>query len=466
MPYATRDDQSPMTAAPSAAVPASESELRAMITLAFPLVLVQIGLMAMGVVDTIMVGHVSARVLAAVALGNLYFFNVVVLSMGTLMALDPVVSQAIGARDGAAVTRAVQRGVVLSLLLSVFTALLMLPVHTVLVLTRQQPAIIVDTAAYVYISIPGALPFLLFVVFRQTLQALHRAAPIVWTLIGANALNAALNWVFVYGNLGSAPLGAPGSALATMVSRWVMALALLALAWPTLRVYLAPFRRETWQLVPLARLLKLGVPIGLQMLLESGAFGAIGLMMGMLGTTEMAAHQIAITLAALTFMVPLGVGAAAAVRVGRAVGAGDEARARQAARAAFACGMGFMALTALIFLTVPRFLASLFTADAAVIALAGLLIPVAGVFQVFDGVQAVGAGVLRGLGDTRAPLLGMIFGYWFIGLPVSILLGFRTPLRAAGLWWGFVASLSLVALFLFLRTRWKFRRGVRRIQVD
>ena len=437
-----------------------------MVVLALPLVLVQVGLMAMGVVDTIMVGHVSARVLAEVALGNLYFFNAIVLSMGTLMALDPVVSQAIGAGDVAAVRRGVQRGVVLSILLSVFTAALMLPVRAVLLFTRQQPEIIADTAAYVHISIPGVLPFLLFVVFRQTLQALHRAAPIVWTMVGANVLNAALNWVFVYGHLGSAPMGARGSALATMVSRWAMALALLVLAWPTLRVYLSPMRRESWRIEPLKRLLALGAPIGLQMLLESGAFGAIGLMMGVLGTREMAGHQIAITLAALTFMVPLGVGAAAAVRVGRAVGARDEARAYQAARAAFACGMGFMAFTALCFLSAPRLLASLFTSDDAVIVMAGMLIPVAGVFQIFDGAQAVGAGVLRGLGDTKAPLLGMILGYWLIGLPVSLVLGFHTPLRAAGLWWGFVASLSLVAVFLFLRIRWRFRRGVQRIQVD
>jgi len=342
----------------------------------------------------------------------------------------------------------------------------MLPVRTVLVWTKQQPEIIADTASYVHISIPGVLPFLLFVVFRQTLQALHRAAPLVWTLVGANVLNAALNWVFVYGNLGSPQMGARGSALATMVSRWAMAVALLALAWPALRTYLTPFSRESWRLEPLRRLLGVGIPIGLQMLLESGAFGAIGLMMGVLGTKEMAAHQIAITLAALTFMVPLGVGAAAAVRVGRAVGARDEARARQAARAAFACGMGFMTVTALCFLTAPGLLASLFTSDTQVIAVAGLLIPVAGVFQIFDGAQAVGAGVLRGLGDTRAPLVGMILGYWLLGLPVSIALGFHTSLRAAGLWWGFVVSLSLVALFLFLRIRWRFSRGVQRIQVD
>ncbi|HEY7235185.1 MAG TPA: MATE family efflux transporter [Gemmatimonadaceae bacterium] len=467
MTHATRDDESrDAMAAHAARDRAPESEMRATIRLALPLVLVQVGMMFMGVVDTVMVGHVSASVLAAVALGNLYFFNAIVLPQGTLMALDPLIAQAVGARDMDAVSRAVQRGLLIAIGLTVVTALLMFPAHAVLVLTRQQPEIIPDTAAYVRISIPGVLPFLVFIVFRQTLQALHRVAPIVWTIVGANLSNAGLNWVFVYGHLGSPALGAAGSALATLVSRWLMAIALLGLAWSTLRPHLATMRRDSWRLEPIGRILRLGVPIGLQMLLESGAFGAIGLMMGMLGTTEMAGHQIAITLAALTFMVPLGVGAAAAVRVGRGVGARDQARARLAARAAFVCGMGFMSITALLFLLAPRLLASVFTADAGVIGIAGVLIPVAGVFQIFDGAQAVGAGVLRGLGDTRAPLIGMIAGYWLLGLPVSLVLGFHTPLRAAGLWWGFVASLSVVALFLAVRIRVLFRREIRRIAID
>ncbi|HKO15372.1 MAG TPA: MATE family efflux transporter [Gemmatimonadaceae bacterium] len=442
------------------------SELRATITLALPLVLAQVGLMAMGVVDTVMVGHVSAQVLASVALGNLYVFNALVLGQGTVMALDPIVAQAAGARDAAAVSRAVQRGIIIALLLSVGTALLLLPVHGVLVLTRQQREIIPDTVAYVFVSIPGVVPYLLFVVFRQTLQALHRVAPIVWTVVGANLTNVALNWIFVYGHLGSPALGAVGSAIGTTISRWVMALALLLLAWRSLREHLWPVRREALARRPLGRVLWLGLPIGLQQLLESGAFGAIGLMMGMLGTVEMAAHQIAITLAALTFMVPLGVSSAAAVRVGHAVGARDPRGVRLAARAAFLCGMSFMACTALLFLAAPRLLARIFTGDARIIAVAGLLIPVAGVFQIFDGAQAVGAGVLRGMGDTRAPLLAMIAGYWMLGLPVSIALGFHTPLRAAGLWWGFVASLGAVALFLALRIRVLFRRELGRVVVE
>jgi MATE family multidrug resistance protein len=212
-------------------------------------------------------------------------------------------------------------------------------------------------------------------------------------------------------------------------------------------------------------MLKLGMPIGAQQMLEAAAFGAIGLLMGILGTRELAGHQVAITLAALTFMVPLGVGAAASVRVGRAVGAGDAEGARAAASAAYVCGVGFMGVTALAFLAFPRPLAAMMTSDAAVIGIAATLLPVAGIFQVFDGAQAVGAGVLRGLGDTRVPLISMLGGYWLMGLPISAWLGFHTGMREVGLWSGFVVSLGAVAVFLLIRIRVMLRRDLRRVSL-
>jgi MATE family multidrug resistance protein len=440
--------------------------LRATVSLAIPVVAVQLGFMAMGAVDTIMVGHLSATMLAAVALGNLYFFNVSIFSAGTLMALDPLVAQAIGANDSLAVSRAVQRGLALALGLSVLTALLLAPAAPFLRVLHQPPEIIPDASAYLRISIAGVVPFLAFVVLRQSLQAMHRVAPMVWTIVIANLLNAGLNWVFVYGHLGSPALGVSGSAIATAISRWVMMILLLVFAWRELEPNLVPLHRDVFEWPPLRRMLAVGLPIGSQQLLEAAAFGAIGLLMGVLGTIEMAAHQIAITLAALTFMVPLGVGSAAAVRVGHAIGAGDRTRAREAIRAAYLCGVGFMVLTAVGFLAAPKLLASAFSSDTRVIALAVLLIPIAGVFQIFDGGQAVGAGVLRGAGDTKAPLIVMLAAYWLVGVPVSAYLGFKTDLRAAGLWWGFVISLGTVAVLLYFRIRMIFARGVQRLAVE
>ena len=439
-------------------------ELRAMMRLALPIVLVQVGMVSMGVVDTILVGHLSADALAAVALGHLYFFNASIFASGTLMALDPLVAQAVGARDLPAAARAVQRGLVLCVALSVLTAVLLLTMEPVLVLMGQQPQVVPVASRYGLISIAGVLPYLAFVVLRQSLQALGRLAPIVWTIVIANVVNAVLNYALVFGRLGAPPLGVEGSAWATAGSRWLMALLLPVLAWPAMRATLVPVARDALRLRPLLRMLALGAPIGGHQFLEAGAFGMVGLLMGRLGTHEMAAHQVAISLASLTFMVPLGVGAAAAVRVGHAVGAGDAVATRRSAHAALACGAAFMSCTAVAFLLVPRLLARAYSADETVVAVAASLIPIAGVFQVFDGIQAVSAGVLRGVGDTRVPMILALVGFWLVGVPVSAWLGLYTDLRAAGLWWGFVAGLFAVSAILLVRVRVMLRAPLARVE--
>jgi MATE family multidrug resistance protein len=434
--------------------------------LALPVAAVQLGLMAMGVTDTIMVGRVSPVALAAGALGNLYFFIAGIFGQGTLMALDPVISQAVGANDEEAIARALQRGVLLALMLTLFTCATFLPVTWVLHVLRQPPEVVPDAALYVRISIPGVFPFYLFVVLRQSLQAMHRVAPVLWTVLVANVLNALLNWVFIYGHFGSDPLGVGGSSLATSISRWVMAVMLLAVSGPAVYSRLRPWRRESGALRPLMRMLRIGLPIGTQYLLEYGAFAAAALLMGVLGTTQMAAHQIAINLASFTFMVPLGVSTATAVLVGHAIGAGDESRARRSAVAGIACGTAFMCVSALAFLLFPALFARAYTGDAVVIALASALIPIAGVFQVFDGIQAVAAGVLRGIGDTHAPAVINVVGFWLIGLPVSWVLAFRMGGGAIGLWWGIVVGLAAVAIILLARVRVRLAQTMRRVVVD
>ncbi|MEO5816977.1 MAG: MATE family efflux transporter [Gemmatimonadaceae bacterium] len=442
------------------------TELAAMTRLALPVVLAQVGLMAMGVVDTLMVGRVSAEALAAVALGNLYFITIVIPASGTLMVLDPVVAQAVGARDTEGIARGVQRGFVLAAVLGAIVSIALVPVEPMLVVLHQPPVLVPLATSYVLISILGVLPFLAFVVLRQSLQAFGAMRVLLAVIVVANATNAFLNWVFVYGHLGSPAMGAPGSAWATLVSRWLMAFLLLAFGWRSLKPALVPWRHETLHVAPLLAMLRLGLPIGFMQALEIGAFAAIGVLMGVLGTVEMAAHQIAINLASLTFMVPLGVGSAAAVRVGHAAGAGNAEGARESARAALVCGVGFMVFTGIALLAAPRAFAALYTSEVPVAALAATLIPIAGVFQVFDGIQAVCAGVLRGLGDTRAPFLINLAGFWLAGFPVSVVLGFHTSLGAVGLWWGFVAGLGAVAWLLLLRTRNRLRGAIARTHVE
>jgi MATE family multidrug resistance protein len=437
-----------------------------MLRLAVPVVIVQVGMMAMGVVDTIMVGHVSAEALAAVALGNLYFFSLAVFAMGTLMVLDPVVAQAVGARDRPAIARAVQRGVIMAGLLTLPAALLLTVAAPVFALARQPAEVVPLAAAYALRSVPGTFPFLLFIVFRQSLQAMRRTVPIVIAIVVANLANAALNWVLIFGHLGFPAMGVVGSAWATSVSRALLVLVLWLAARRELAPLLFPLRREVWQLTPLGRMLRLGLPIGAQHLLEFGAFALVALMMGWLGTRQMAGHQIAINLAALTFMVPLGVGDAASVLVGQAVGRGDPGGTRGAARAALATGAAFMAATAALFLMFPGPLARLYSRDLDVIAIAAALIPIAGVFQVFDGLQAVAAGVLRGVGDTRGPMLINLLGYWVLGLPLSVCLGFVADLGPVGLWWGLVLGLGVVAISLLIRVRNRLARTHSRVVID
>jgi MATE family multidrug resistance protein len=442
------------------------ADFQRLLALALPVVVVQVGMMAMGVVDTLMVGHVSAADLAGVALGNLYVFGLLALGMGTLMALDPIVAQAVGAGDAPAVARGIQRGLALAVALTVVTSFLFLPARPVLAFLRQPADVVPRAAGYVAVSIPGIFPFFAFVVLRQSLQAMGRMSPIVTTILLANVFNGLLCWTFVFGHLGVPPLGTVGAGIATAIARWGMALGLLGVAWRELRPHLVPWRREVLAAAPLARMLRLGLPIGLQMQLEIGVFSVVALLMGHIGTVPMAAHQIAINIASLTFMVPLGVSGAAAVVVGQAVGAGEAARARRSAVAALATGAAFMLLSGLVLTLAPRPLARLYSLEAAVVALASLLIPIAGVFQVFDGLQVVSIGVLRGVGDTRAPMVVNVLGFWLIGLPVSLWLGFGVGTGAVGLWWGLVAGLAAVAMFLLARVRARLGSALERVRIE
>jgi MATE family multidrug resistance protein len=326
--------------------------------------------------------------------------------------------------------------------------------------------VIPDAAGYVYRTIPGVWPMLAFVVLRQTLQAHHRTAPLVITIVAANLLNVALNYMWIYGHLGFPAMGVLGSAWATMVSRWFMAALLLALGWKDLAPYLKRLAPNLLDSRALGRMFALGAPIGGQMVLESGVFGAVALLMGWLGVAQVAAHQVAINIASLTFMVPLGVSSAAAVIVGHAVGRGDPAGVRRSTLAALGVGAAFMAVCAVLLIGFPRSLAGIYTQDAAVLALAALLLPIAGVFQVFDGLQVVSLGLLRGLGDTRVPMIANVAGFWCIGMPVSLWLGFGLDYGAPGLWWGLVVGLVMVATFLMLRIRQREQRDLERVIID
>jgi multidrug resistance protein, MATE family len=443
----------------------TRADLRALSTLALPVMALEMGMMLMGVVDILFIGHVSATALAAVALAHIYYYSAVMLGLGTLMGFDSLTSQAVGAGDEDGLRRSLQRGLVLALLLCIPLGLALWPTTAVLKALHQSPEIIPMATRYVHLSILG-LPGIAFVVLRQTLQSLGRVRPLLVAMLIANVVNAALNWVFVFGNLGAPTLGITGSAVATVVSRYVLVAATLWLA----RDVFAPRLRSRDPLLfewrPLARMLVLGLPVGVQYLLEGGVFNAVALLLGAQAASVLAAHQVAINLASFTFMMPLGIGAATSVLVGQAIGRGDTNGARRAALAGLVAGMAVMTVSAVIFLTMPRLLASAYVREAPIIALAATLIPLAGVFQLFDGLQAVAGGALRGAADTRAAMVANVLGFWAVGLPLGLWLTYRRGYGPAGLWWGLVVGLAAVSLVLLVRVRWRFRGDLVRVRVD
>lgn len=301
---------------------------------------------------------------------------------------------------------------------------------------------------------------------RQTLQAMHRVLPMALAVFVANGLNVFLNWVFVFGHLGFHAMGVVGSAHATWISRWLMLALVLWLSRADMRPALRPWRHDAFAWRPIKRMIAIGAPVGFQMFAESFAFGLSGVIIGWFGAETLAAHQIALTMASLTFMIPLGVAGAGAAMVGRAIGRGDMPAARRDAVAALVCGVGFMALMAVLFVTLPGALANLFTRDGPTIAIVMVLLPIAGVFQVFDGTQVVSASVLRGTGDTRVPMVLHVLSFWAVGIPLGVTLAFPLAMGPRGLWWGLTAGLASAAILQLGRVRTHLRTEVARVHVD
>lgn len=440
------------------------AEAVAVAELATPVVLVQLGMMLMGTVDTMMLGRFSELALAAGALGNSFSFGLVSLPMGILMALDPLVAQAHGAGDRPAVAASFKRGLVLAVLLAVPICAIAFEARPILQLLGQKPAVLAEATLYLRASIPGLLAFLLFVTVRQTLQAMSIVRPAMVAIIAANLVNVAANYGLIFGHFGLPRLGVEGSGYATSLSRWVMLAVLVLGARPILGPIWPARRLRRLRLRGYLQMLIIGLPIGVQISLEMWLFNGVAFLMGNLGARELAAHQIALSLAALSFMVPLGISGAAATRVGNAIGRGSPAAARRAAVVCLVLGAAVMTVSALAFWFLPVPLSRLFTDQMPVIALAATLVPIAALFQVFDGLQVVGAGVLRGAGDTRVPAIIALVGYWLLALPVAWLLAFRAGHGPQGLWWGLTAGLSTVAILFLIRIARTFRRDLRALE--
>jgi MATE family multidrug resistance protein len=424
-----------------------------MVALAIPVVLSELGWMAQGIVDTIMVGKLGPAAIGAVALGNAVYYTLAIVGIGLLLGLDTLVSQAFGRNDHEECHRWLAQGVYLACILTPPMMLLFFLASFGFAPCGIAQELAAPAGAYLRVLEWGTLPLLLYGGTRRYLQGVGDVRVVTVTYLAANLLNWFGNWLLIYGKWGFPAMGVNGSALATVIARVFMALALLGFAWRYERKRGHPLFRH-WagpSLAKINELLRLGAPAAGQILLEVGAWNLATLSAGLLTPAALATHQIVMNYASLTYMVPLGIASAAAVSVGQAVGAGDGQRARRAGWLALGLGTGFMLLAATVFLIVPGPLIALYTRDPQVMALGVRLLWVVAAFEIFDGIQTVSTGALRGLGETRAPMLINLVGYWLLGLPLGLTLCFVLHRGIFGLWIGLTLALIVIAIALLAR---------------
>ncbi len=428
-------------------------ELGAMVALAVPVVLSELGWMAQGVVDTIMVGRLGPAAIGAVALGNAVCYTPSLFGIGLLLGLDTLVAQAYGRKDYDGCHRWLAQGIYLALLVAPLVMAAVWLASFGYARFGIGAEVAGPAASYLRILNWGTLPLLIYGGSRRYLQGVGQVRVVTVTFVGANLLNWLGNWVLIYGKWGAPRMGVDGSALSTVLSRLFMAVALVGFAWRYERKRGHPLFRH-WagpSLAKIKQLVRLGAPAAGQIVLEVGAWNGATLAAGWLTPVALATHQIALNYASITYMVPLGVSAAAAVSVGHAVGAGDAERVRRAGWLALGLGTSFMLLAAVVFLAAPGPLIALYTTDARVMAVGPGLLLLAAAFQIFDGIQTVSTGALRGLGETRAPMLANLVGYWVLGLPLGLTLCFVLKWGIYGLWIGLTLALVVIALTLLLR---------------
>jgi MATE family multidrug resistance protein len=436
-----------------------KQEFRPMLRLAGPLALAELGWIAMGIVDTMVVGRTpdSAESLGAVGLGGILFYTVGMFGSGLLLGLDTLVAQAFGAGDIRDCRHSLLNGLFLALALGpVLTAFLWISTPG-LRWVGIRAEVLSQAIPYMHAITWSMLPLLLYFALRRYLQGINQVKPVMFTLITANVVNLAGNWVLVFGRLGAPALGAEGSGWATCISRVYMVLVLAAYAW---RYEVRAHKGMGWtslrpDLARIEAILTLGLPAALQLGLEVAVFAAATALIGRLDPAALAGHQIALILVSVTYMVTSGISSAAAVRVGQGIGAGDPASASRSGWAALLLSAVFMSCAALIFLLFPAYVVRAFTPDPEVIRTGASLLMVAAFFQLFDGLQSVATGALRGAGDTKTPMVCHLIGYWGIGLPLGYLLCFRRGWGATGLWAGLCVALILIGTALLAAWRRK-----------
>jgi MATE family multidrug resistance protein len=423
--------------------------------------------MLTGVVDTLMVARVHVDALAASAVANMWQWGFLALGMGMVMGMDPLVSQAHGRGDGRACGLALQRALVLSLLVSVPVCIAQALTGPAMLLLGQSPHVAELAQRYNLLKLPTVPCFLAYTALRQYLQGRALMAPATWVMWISNAFNVLFNWALIFGHLGMPALGLSGAAIASSLTclmllvglaLWIRGFRLHSDAW-------LPWSRASASARGLLEMARYGMPVGLQIALETWAFSVGTFMAGWISVQAVAAHHVVLNMAALAFMLPLGISMAAATRVGNLIGAGDGAAMRRAVWLSIVLGGGAMLLSSVAFVLMRASLPRLYTEDASVLALAAGIMPLAGAFGVADGVQAVAGGVLRGMGRPNAAAVVNLIGYYAFALPLAYALGFSGGHGLQGIWGALALGLVAVAVALVVWVRLTARRPLSELQV-
>ncbi|AZD14887.1 MATE family efflux transporter [Pseudomonas chlororaphis] len=442
-------------------------ELRSLLALALPIMIAQLATTAMGFVDAVMAGRVSPRDLAAVALGNSIWIPVFLLMTGTLLATTPKVAQRVGAGTYGEIGPIVRQALWLALAVGLSASLILVSAEPVLHLMKVDPTLIGPCMEYLHGIASGLPAVALYYVLRCCSDALGRTRPSMVIGLFGLALNIPINYVFIYGHLGVPAMGGVGCGWATAIVMWAMMLAMAGWTrWAPAYQSSQLFKRFDWpQWAVIKRLLSVGLPIGIAVFAESSIFAVIALLIGSLGATVVAGHQIALNISSLLFMIPYSLGMAVTVRVGQALGAGNPHQARFAAGVGLGAALAFALFSASLILLLRESIASIYTPDTAVIQVAAMLIVYAALYQFSDAIQVICAGALRGYQDTRVTMVLTLLAYWGIGLPVGYVLGltdwFGPASGPSGLWEGLIAGLSCAALMLSIRLARSARKRIR-----
>lgn len=428
--------------------------------LAYPIMLSQLGQVLVGVADSLMVGRLGAEHLAAASLANVIFYVIMVFGLGVSYAITPLVAAADGAQDQSRITAIFSNGLVVNTILGMILAFGVVLCTPVLYHLDQPAEVVTLAIPYLRIITVSLIPYMVFQSFRQFAEGLGNTRQAMYITLSGNVVNILLNYLLIYGKWGFPELGLNGAGWATLVSRIFMAILMGLFVYHASRF--KPFRRAfsffhiSGSMI--RRILKVGVPAGLQFVFEVSAFGFAAIMMGWLGTQTLAAHQIAINLASISYMMATGIASAATIRVGNQLGRRDMSNLRSAGNTSFVMVVLFMGFAALLFIGLRNFFPTLYINDVKVIEIASQLLVVAAIFQISDGLQVVGMGALRGIEDVKVPTVIAVIAYWVVGLPVGYLLGFRYGLGATGIWYGLLIGLSLAAVLLVYRFQHKTNR--------